>query len=145
MEAPATSEVGYWNNLTTPSMRRTKSNPGRNERDYTYLLWRFDYGGCSPVPGVGRYVGWISGKLLHYMRRTFPIDQFIWNDTQEKIVRVLRFIPEHGASLAESDCLKDGDVRLDSSPFSVWSSLFFVVNNGWCIPVGLLSALIVNA
>lgn len=75
----------------------------------------------------------------------FPIEQFAWTDTQEPIPRYYDRYRSMGTPLQNVLASRGGMYALAAVPFAIGVTGFFLLRNQWCIPAGLLAAIVVIA
>ncbi len=146
MEIAATSAVGNWNDRITHSLERTGRTLGRKQRDYTHL----SCSGSTTVDGpeFQALADPLAGMVATYCATcdgAFPIEQFVWADTQEKISEYYERYRNLGSAWQNLLGSRTGLYGLAAVPFLIGVLGFFVLKNRWCIPTGLLTALLVIA
>jgi hypothetical protein len=146
MKVPTPSNGEAWDDLTPQAMRKDGRTLGRKQRDYTHL----SCGGSTTVDGpeFQALADPLAGMVATYCAtcdEAFPIEQFVWTDTQEKISDYYDRYQNMGAAWQNLLVSRTGMYLLAAVPFLLGVLGFLVVKNRWCIPAGLLMGLIVIA
>ena len=130
--------------LSAPSTRTAGRTPGRKQRDYTHL----SCGGSTTVDGpefeaLADPLAGMVATVCSTCQAVFPIEQFAWADTQEPISRYYDRYRSMGTPLQNFLASRVGMYALAAVPFAIGVIGFLLVRNRWCIPAGLLAAIIV--
>ncbi|MEY3176226.1 MAG: hypothetical protein RLZZ436_4140 [Planctomycetota bacterium] len=117
---------------------------GRTERDYTHLRCSQSTTVDGPEfraladPLAGMVATWCSN-----CEQNFPLDQFVWSDTQEKVTDYYKRYQNMGTPPQNFMASRSGMYGLGTVPFLCGLIGFFVWKNQWFIPSGLLISLII--
>lgn len=130
--------------LSARSTGPTGRTPGRKQRDYTHL----SCGESTTIDGpefkaVSDPLAGMVATYCSNCEAMFPIDQFAWADTQEPISRYYDRYRSMGTPLQNFLVSRAGIYALAALPFAIGVIGFLVVGNQWCIPAGLLAAIVV--
>lgn len=119
---------------------------GRTQRDYTHL----PCGGSTTVDGpefealADPLAGMVATYCSH-CEEVFPLDQFAWTDTREKVTDYYARYRNSASPLQNFLASRLGMYALAAVPFLLALIGFLVSRNVWFVPSGLLLALIVIA
>ena len=117
---------------------------GRTSRDYTHN----SCGESTTVDGpefsaLADPLARMVSTYCSHCEEAFPLDQFVWSDTQERITDYYRRYQNMGTPFQSFVASRTGMFALAAVPFVLGVLAYFIIGNQWCIPGGLLLGLIV--
>lgn len=118
--------------------------PGRKERDYTHL--RCGTATTIDGPEFQALADPLARMVATYCagcEEVFPIDQFAWSDTGEKISDYYLRYQQLGSPLQIFLVSRTGMFALAGIPFVLAMIAFLIFRNNWLIFAGVLSVVLV--
>jgi hypothetical protein len=144
LEVPALVEDDSFEDDEQSSVAIGGRVAGRTSRDYTHN----SCGESTTVDGpefsaLADPLARMVATYCSHCEVAFPLDQFVWSDTQERITDYYRRYQSMGTPFQNFMASRAGMFWLATVPFGLGLLAYFILGNQWFIPGGLLLGLIV--